>query len=154
MGQAVKGHYSRWVRLLRGDWKWIKIKETLAPPLPLDCTDFNVLHIGISSLPYPNMRNRSTVKGHATGSESAKSLYYSRSLLSSVRESYGPTDYHMLARLGWWNETAFPSWRSTIDVVEGSTDDGRSSYSDWWLWFSACLLLYVVVGNCLLSFTF
>eukprot|EP00903_Cladosiphon_okamuranus_P006646 g6489.t1 len=48
---------------------------------------------------------RATVRGHSTGSHDSKSQYYTPPLLASVREAYGPTDYKLLAGLGWWNET-------------------------------------------------
>lgn len=52
-----------------------------------------------------DIKFRSTVQGHATGSHSAKAQYLTPPLLSSVVEAYGPTDYHMMAGLGWWNES-------------------------------------------------
>ncbi|CAM9338254.1 unnamed protein product, partial [Hapterophycus canaliculatus] len=48
---------------------------------------------------------RTTVQGHATGSRDSKGQYYTPPLLASVREAYASTDYRMLARLGWWNDT-------------------------------------------------
>ncbi|CAM9963243.1 unnamed protein product [Discosporangium mesarthrocarpum] len=42
---------------------------------------------------------RSTVKGHATGSRDAKSLYYTQHMLQRVQEAYA-VDYEMLERLG------------------------------------------------------
>lgn len=47
------------------------------------------------------------MQGHATGSHDSKGRYLTPPLLSSVIEAYGPTDYRMLADLGWWNQTAF-----------------------------------------------
>ncbi|CAM9780420.1 unnamed protein product [Scytosiphon promiscuus] len=59
---------------------------------------------------------RSTVQGHATGSHDSKAQYYTPSLLSSVVEAYGPTDYRMMAGLGWWgNETAAAASTSSIN---------------------------------------
>ncbi|CAB1097062.1 unnamed protein product [Ectocarpus sp. CCAP 1310/34] len=49
---------------------------------------------------------RSTVRGHATGSHDSFGQYYTPELLASVREAYADTDYKLLASLGWWNETA------------------------------------------------
>lgn len=45
------------------------------------------------------------MQGHATGSHDSKSQYYMPPLLASVREAYAPTDYKLLAGIGWWNET-------------------------------------------------
>ncbi|CAN0332810.1 unnamed protein product [Ectocarpus sp. 12 AP-2014] len=49
---------------------------------------------------------RSTVRGHATGSHDSLGQYYTPELLASVRDAYADTDYKLLASLGWWNETA------------------------------------------------
>ncbi|CAM9794616.1 unnamed protein product [Pylaiella littoralis] len=48
---------------------------------------------------------RSTVQGHGTGSHDHKAQYLTPPLLSSIIEAYGPTDYRMMAGLGWWNES-------------------------------------------------
>lgn len=68
-------------------------------PNPLLSLSFVCLPVHLSSA------RRSTVQGHATGSQSSKGLYYPPHILQTVREAYGPTDYRMMASLGWWNET-------------------------------------------------
>lgn len=50
--------------------------------------------------------SRATVQGHATGSHRSKALYYAPHVLAAVREAYKPTDYSMMANIGWWNESA------------------------------------------------